>query len=103
MKRVARMVRGHRGLLLKWFLAKGQHSSRVVEGLKDLIPSKTHHGLRTYHALEVVADNLIDDLSQRQLVSRLRYSSRVQQQGPLQTEKQVEEGPSSSRTCSAAG
>ncbi|MCG6868756.1 MAG: transposase [Gammaproteobacteria bacterium] len=32
MKKVARMLRGHRTLLLDWFHAKGQLSSGVVEG-----------------------------------------------------------------------
>ncbi len=32
MKKVARILRAHRGLLLNWFQAKGQFSSGVVEG-----------------------------------------------------------------------
>jgi transposase len=35
MKRVARMLRGHRELLLNWFRAKGQLSSGVVEGFNN--------------------------------------------------------------------
>jgi transposase len=32
MEKIARMLRGHRALLLNWFRAKGQLSSAVVEG-----------------------------------------------------------------------
>jgi transposase len=46
MKRVARMLRGHRPLILNWFRAKAQLSSGVVEGLQ--CQGQTHYqkGLR---------------------------------------------------------
>lgn len=55
MKRVARMLRGHRGLLLNWFRAKGQLSSGVVEGFntKAKLTTRKAFGFRTYHALQV--------------------------------------------------
>lgn len=55
MKRVARMLRGHRELLLNWFRAKGQLSSGVVEGFntKAKLTTRKAFGFRTYHALEI--------------------------------------------------
>ena len=51
MKRVARMLRGHRPLILNWFRAKGQLSSGVVEGFNA--KARKAYGFRTYHGLEV--------------------------------------------------
>jgi transposase len=55
MKRVARMLRKHEGLLLNWFEAKGQVSSGVVEGLNNKIRVVTRrsYGFRTYKAMEL--------------------------------------------------
>lgn len=55
MKKVARMLRTHEGLLLNWFRAKGEISSGVVEGLNNKIRVVTRrsYGFRTYRAMEV--------------------------------------------------
>jgi transposase len=55
MKRVARMLRKHEGLLLNWFEAKGEVSSGVVEGLNNKIRVVTRrsYGFRTYKAMEL--------------------------------------------------
>lgn len=55
LKKVARMLRGHRALLLNWFRAKGQLSSGVVEGFntKAKLTSRKSFGFRTYHAAEI--------------------------------------------------
>lgn len=55
MKKVARMLRGHRELLLNWFHAKGQLSSGVVEGFntKAKLTTRKAYGFRTYHAAEI--------------------------------------------------
>lgn len=55
MKKVARMLRGHRELLLNWFRAKGQLSSGVVEGFngKAKLTSRKAFGFRTYHGAEI--------------------------------------------------
>ena len=55
MKRVARMLRGHRDLLLNWFRAKGQVSSGVVEGFNNKAKPTTGkaYGFRTFHAQEI--------------------------------------------------
>jgi transposase len=55
MKRVARMLRKHEGLLLNWFRAKGEVSSGIVEGLNNKIRVVTRrsYGFRTYTAMEL--------------------------------------------------
>jgi transposase len=55
MKRVARMLRKHEGLLLNWFEAKGEVSSGTVEGLNNKIRVVTRrsYGFRTYKAMEM--------------------------------------------------
>jgi transposase len=55
MKRVARMLRKHEGLLMNWFRAKGEMSSGVVEGLNNKIRVVTRrsYGFRTYKAMEL--------------------------------------------------
>ncbi len=55
MKRVARMLRKHEGLLLNWFRAKGEVSSGAVEGLNNKIRVVTRrsYGFRTYRAMEL--------------------------------------------------
>lgn len=55
MKKVARMLRGHRALLLNWFRARGRLSSSVVEGFntKAKLTTRKAYGFRTYHAAEI--------------------------------------------------
>ncbi|MGH8024916.1 MAG: ISL3 family transposase [Limisphaerales bacterium] len=55
MKKVARMLRGHRELLMNWFRAKGEISSGAVEGLNNKIRVVTRrsYGFRTYEAMEI--------------------------------------------------
>ncbi len=55
MKAVARMLRGHRELLLNWFYAKGQLSSGVVEGFntKAKLTSRKSFGFRTFRGAEI--------------------------------------------------
>jgi len=55
MKKVARMIRKHHGLVLNWFRAKGQLSSGVVEGFnnKAKLTMRKAYGFRTYHAAEI--------------------------------------------------
>ena len=55
MKRVARMLRGHRELLLNWFRARGTVSAGVVEGLNNKLKLtlKKAYGFRTFRAAEV--------------------------------------------------
>jgi len=54
-KRVAWMLRNHRGLLLNWFTAQGRLSSGVVEGFntKTKLTIRKAYGFRTCHGAEV--------------------------------------------------
>ena len=72
MKRVARMLRGHRGLLLNWFRAKGQLSSGVVEGFntKAKLTTRKAFGFRTYHALQVALYHTLGALPEPQVTHR---------------------------------
>ena len=64
MKKVARMLREHRGLLLNWFRAKGQLSSGVVEGFnnKAKLTTRKAYGFRTYHGIEIALYHALGDL-----------------------------------------
>jgi transposase len=55
MKKVARTLRNHRGLILNWFRAKGALSSGVVEGFNNKVKLTTRksYGFRTYEAVEI--------------------------------------------------
>jgi transposase len=55
MKKVARMLRGHRELLLNWFRAKKQISAGIVEGFnnKAKVTTRKAYGFRTFRAAEV--------------------------------------------------
>lgn len=55
MKKVARMLRKHEGLLLNWFEAKGEVSNGAVEGLNNKIRVVTRrsYGFRTFKAMEL--------------------------------------------------
>jgi transposase len=72
MKRVARMLRGHRELLLNWFRAKGRLSSGVVEGFntKAKLTSRKAYGFRSYHAMEVALYHTLGALPEPQFTHR---------------------------------
>jgi transposase len=72
MKRVARMLRGHRDLLLNWFLAKGQLSSGVVEGFnaKAKLTTRKAYGFRTFNAQEVALYHALGTLPTPQFTHR---------------------------------
>lgn len=54
MKKVAKTIHGHKGLILNWFKAKKQLSSGVVEGLnnKAKVVTKKAYGFREYSCIE---------------------------------------------------
>ncbi len=54
MRKVARMLRGHRELVLNWFKAKGEVSSGAVEGLNNKVRVVTRraYGFRSYEVME---------------------------------------------------
>jgi transposase len=72
MKRVARMLRGHRQLLLNWFRAKGRFSSGVVEGFntKAKLTTRKAFGSRSYHAAEVALYHTLGALPAPQFTHR---------------------------------
>ena len=55
MKKVARMLRGHRELILNWFRAKKAFSSGVVEGLnaKAKVATRNAYGFKVFKTLEL--------------------------------------------------
>lgn len=55
MKKVAKMLRGHRELILNWFEAQGMFSSGVVEGLNNKVKLTTRksYGFRTEEAVKL--------------------------------------------------
>ena len=72
MKRVARMLRGHRELLLNWFRAKGRLSSGVVEGFntKAKLTTRKAFGFRSFHAAEVALYHTLGALPKPQFTHR---------------------------------
>jgi transposase len=71
-KRVARMLRNHRGLLLNWFRAKGQLSSGVVEGFntKAKLTSRKAFGFRTYRGAEIALYHTLGALPEPEVTHR---------------------------------
>lgn len=63
-KKVARMLRGHRELILNWFRAKKEFSSGVVEGLnnKAKLSTKMAYGFGTFKGLEIALYHRLGDL-----------------------------------------
>jgi transposase len=55
MKKVARMLRSHRGLILNWFQVKGQISLGAVEGLnnKAKVTTKKAYGFKSFKVIEL--------------------------------------------------
>jgi len=72
MKRVARMVRGHRELMLNWFRARKEISSGVVEGLnnKARVGTRQAYGFHTYHCLEMALYHRLGDLPEPEIAHR---------------------------------
>ncbi len=72
MKKVARMLRGHRELLLNWFRAKGQLSSATVEGFNNRVKLTTRKafGFRTYHAVEIALYHTLGALPEPKFTHR---------------------------------
>jgi transposase len=72
MQKVARMLRGHRELLLNWFRAKGQLSSGVVEGFngKAKLTSRKAFGFRTYRGAEIALYHALGALPEPEFAHR---------------------------------
>lgn len=63
-KAVARMLRGHRELILNWFRAKKEFSCGVVEGLnnKAKLSSRMAYGFGSFQTLQIVLYHRLGDL-----------------------------------------
>jgi transposase len=72
MKKVAKMLRGHRKLLMNWFRAKGQFSSGAVEGFnnKAKLTTRKAFGFRTFQAIEVALFHTLGDLPEPEMTHR---------------------------------
>jgi len=64
MKKVAKMLRNHRGLLLNWFRAKGEIALGCVEGFnnKAKVTTKRSYGFRSYDLLKIALYHTLGDL-----------------------------------------
>ena len=71
-KKVARMLRGHRDLILNWFRAKKEFSSGVVEGLnnKAKLSTKMAYGYGTFKILEMALYHRLGDLPEPEVTHR---------------------------------
>ena len=72
MKKVAKMLRGHRKLLMNWFRAKGQFSSGAVEGfnIKAKLTTRKAFGFRTFQAIEVALFHTLGDLPEPEMTHK---------------------------------
>lgn len=64
MKKVAKSLRNHRGLILNWFKAKKAFSSGVVEGLnnKVKVTVRKSYGFREFDVMKVALYHELADL-----------------------------------------
>jgi len=69
LKKVARTLRAHEGLILNWFRAKGTMSSGVVEGLNYNVKlsMRKAYGFRTYEGAEVALYHRLGKLPEPKL------------------------------------
>jgi transposase len=72
MKKVARMLRSHRGLLLNWFRARGTMSSGVMEGFNNRLKLTTRksYGFKTFRAAEVALYHTLGNLPEPEWTHR---------------------------------
>jgi len=64
MKKMARTIRGHQGLILNWFRARGCISSGAVEGLNNKlkVTVRKSYGFRTFRVIEVALHHALGKL-----------------------------------------
>ena len=72
MKKVARTLRRHEGLILNWFRAKGTMSSGVVEGFNYNVKlsMRKAYGFRTYEGAEIALYHRLGQLPEPKLTHR---------------------------------
>ncbi len=66
MKKVAKMLRNHRGLLLNWFRVKDRIALGAVEGFnnKAKLTTKKAYGFRSYEVVKIALYHTLGDLPQ---------------------------------------
>jgi len=71
-KDVARMLRGHRALILNWFRAKKEFSCGIVEGLnnKAKLTTRMAYGFSSYESLELALYHRLGDLPEPKFTHR---------------------------------
>jgi len=72
MKKVAKMLRNHRGLLLNWFIARGKIALGCVEGFnnKAKVVTKRSYGFRSYDTLKIALYHALGDLPEPKFTHR---------------------------------
>ena len=72
MKKVARSLREHEELLMNWFVAKGEISAGIVEGLnnKAKLTMRKAYGFRTAEAIEVALYHQLGKLPEPEFTHR---------------------------------
>jgi transposase len=72
MQKVARMLRGHRELILNWFRAKKAFSSGVVEGLnaKAKVATRRAYGFKVFKTLELALYHNLGELPEPETAHR---------------------------------
>jgi Transposase len=82
LKKVARILRGHRELILNWFEAKGTMSSGAVEGLNNMVKVVTRrsYGFRTLRVAKLARFHTLGHLPEsddgHRFCGRGKYRSR---------------------------
>jgi transposase len=72
MKKVAKMLRSHRGLILNWFKAKGQIALGAVEGLnnKAKVTTKKAYGYKSFDVAKVALYHTLGNLPEPKTTHR---------------------------------
>ena len=72
MKKIAKMLRGHRDLILNYFKAQKQFSSGVVEGLnnKAKVTMRKSYGFRTFRITELALYHALGKLPEPELTHK---------------------------------
>jgi transposase len=72
MKKIARMIRGHKPLILNWFEARGQVSLGAVEGLNNKLKAsiRSSYGFRTAKAIKIMLYHKLGELPEPELTHR---------------------------------
>lgn len=72
MKKVAKMLRSHRGLLLNWFLAKELIALGAVEGLnnKAKVTTKKAYGFKNFEVIKLALYHTLGNLPERPATHR---------------------------------